>query len=61
MVKKGRYQLASQGLEGGAGAARGATDYSFGACILSMLVFLAICIIIIAATYPWMKDKNQVY
>jgi hypothetical protein len=55
MVRKGDYSVARQDPD----EQTRAKDYSFAACIASLLVFLALCIIIFLAAYPW-KSSNQV-
>jgi hypothetical protein len=55
MVRKGDYSVARQDP---ADDQRGAKDYSFAACIASLLVFLAICIIVFLAAYPWTSNKQ---
>jgi hypothetical protein len=54
MVRKGDYSVAAQDPD----ERTRAKDYSFAACIASLLVFLALCIIIFLAAYPWASSKQ---
>jgi hypothetical protein len=54
MVRKGDYSVATQDPD----EQTRAKDYSFAACIASLLVFLALCIIIFLAAYPWASSKQ---
>ncbi|XP_059480025.1 phosphate-regulating neutral endopeptidase PHEX-like [Neocloeon triangulifer] len=52
MPRSGGYRLTQVGP--GEGYPTPPKDHSYAACLASMLVFLAICVIILIATHPWM-------
>ncbi|CAB3364617.1 Hypothetical predicted protein [Cloeon dipterum] len=58
MPRKGAYHIANSSPEEGL-SIRQHKDYSYPACLASMLAFLAICLIIIACTFPWKHMKEE--
>ncbi|XP_065334184.1 endothelin-converting enzyme homolog isoform X2 [Cloeon dipterum] len=58
MPRKGAYHIANSSPEEGL-SIRQHKDYSYPACLASMLAFLAICLIIIACTFPWKYMKEE--